>query len=372
MFRLGSVLFLVLAVLLMPDVRGIWSGGGQWDPATNSRLDVEWEPDTNTLTGRPFPDVAIDSHSYTDQLQAASWSLGISGFLADLAPNTASFSFVGQVTAVPGDVVVVSTPHGVQWVGRVDKKSETRDAAGDYWTTVTATDTLGALGIARAEGVTTGGGASFTLLEFVYDLSVGVGIEIVMTDDSSGLPEIGGTVTPYTGSVLAFLNDAAKASNAMLGLQRDGTISAIMRESVTPSSVLTLTGINAAQTWVLDSSVDVNVNRWVIDDVTLSGTDTADAAIWGDRPYESSGFTVDLPLPGAVYADWIAYGGSQRPTASGTLIVSDWSQDDLILLNPFEWITEDGTAWQVMSVTHNVSNNDWTVSITADNLLDLL
>lgn len=500
------------------DVRSVWSGGSQWTTETHDRLDGEWMDNGETpvnagLTGQPFPDVAIGAAYLTDQLMSASWSLGISGFLADLAPNTASFSFVGQVTAVPGDDVVVTTGWGVQWSGRVDTVTQMRDAAGDWWTTITATDRLGALGVAELNDHAFVFG---NLEEIAEDAAATAGVDLDIVDDSVGglidFEDVFDVADPYTGTLLAYLSPLALSSNAMLAMARDGRIHAVVREDIsitingefetnvagwtdfnsatiarstsspyagtacarisasttaysgdyyplgsrifrkgvpyrlqfaaqkisgtsdtwyadwysdsvstgtsttftatgtwtlvtldwTPDAdysdigigiyhpdasvavlaidsvtvgyaTFALTGIDAPASWTLSTSIDVNVNRWVIlrGAVLTVSVDADDIKTYGERTLNGRGFDMSN-VADPPFDDWTTYGGSQRPTASGQLIVSSWAQDDLILLDPFQWVTESGTAWQVMSVTHDVTPSSWTVSITADNLLDLL
>jgi hypothetical protein len=58
---------------------------------------------------------------------------------------------------------------------------------------------------------------------------------------------------------------------------------------------------------------------------------------------------------------------------AGEFVISDDGQEDLMLLSPFQWLTFDGTDWQVMSVRHDFTWGDvWRVTITADDLLALL
>lgn len=385
MRRLGAVLLLVLLVAGM-NVRSVWSGGGKWGSGTPSgaRTDAYWLPDAQTPTGKPFPDVAIGGTLVTTSLQSASWSLGISDFLADLSPNTASLSFVGQVSGVPGDDVVISTGLGVAWSGRLDTVTQTRDAAGDWWTTITATDRMGALGAATLNAYAIDSYLNLpsptkTVEDLAETLAIAAGITLDVVDDSGGalsaVEWVGDPSTfsgdTYTGNLLPVVNQAAIATNTMLALTRDGRISAVVRQSVTPSSVLTLSGANAPRSWSLVYSIDVDINKWVVG-TSERGRDAADVAIYGERPYpEVTDFLADDMT---VFDDWITYGGSQRPTASGDLVVSDFSQSALILLDPFQWVTESGTDWQVLSVQHSVTASpySWTVSITADNLLDLL
>lgn len=372
MRRLGAVLLLILLVAGM-NVRSVWSGGGKWGDGSpaGDRTDAYWLPDGATPTGRPFPDVAIGGVLQTT-LQSASWSLGIPDFLADLSPNTASFTFVGQISGTPGDDVVVSTGLGVQWAGRLDTVTQTRDVNGDWWTTITATDRLGALGAAElALASLTPDPAQFPDDWVEYFASVG-SVPITVVDVSeTALNQLQYDPTTYTGTVLAAINDIARASNSTVALRRDGDLAMALREPTTPSSVLTLTGDNAPQSWSLAYSIDTDINRWVDYDGTDLGSDPGDILLFGDRPYTTPEDWIDN---GNSFDAWIAYGGSQRPTASGTFFVSSWDQDDLILLDPFQWVTESGTDWQVLQVQHSVTANpySWTVTITADNLLDLL
>jgi hypothetical protein len=283
---------------------------------------------------------------------------------------------------------MISTGLGVAWFGRVDQVTETRDVNGDHWTTVTATDKIGALGAAPIVTRDVPGG---TLVDIAADLGSRASIDLELVDGSGGLPTMlqwsaHGITTTFDGSVLDYLNLASRSSNAALALQRDGTVLAIMREVVTPSSVLTLSGVNAPVTWSKSKSVDSVINRVILrwSDGALVG-DTSDnstsiystAALASIVIYGERAYTVDRYLfgSGSPYNDLATAGGAPERfvVTSGELVVTDYSQDDLILLNPFEWVTESGTAWQVLSVRHDVNvNGQWRVSITADNLLDLL
>lgn len=371
MRRLGAVLFILLAVVAM-NTKALWSGGSEWGTASTARAAATWQPDGVTPSGKPFPDVAIAGRLLTtSNVMAVSWSLGISGFLSDLSPSTASVTMVGQITATMGDPVVISTGWGVAWSGRVDSINETRDVNGDYWTTVTATDNIGALGAATLVAFDT----SFVLdVERYGEAAANVaGIPLDLVDDTAGgMPGITTITDPFSGTVLDFINQLARGSNAMLATGRDGRVHIVMRQNVAPSSVLTLTGVNAPTSWTKQTTIDVDVNRW-IKSTPASPTvvvDADDIKLYGERTYDASGFQV---MGAGIFDDWIAYGGSQRPIVSDAqLVVSDFSQSALISLEPFQWVTESGTAWQVMSVSHSVTPGDWRVTITADNLLDLL
>lgn len=359
------------------DARSVWSGGVKWGSGTPSgsvRTNGYWLPDGATPSGRVFIDAAIGGTLQTDNLMSASWTLGIPDFMADLGPNTASLSFKGQVTGTPGDDVVISTGLGVQWSGRLDTCQQTRDTAGDWWTTISATDRLGGLGNAELYDFSIVNLWSFA--EWATATVDQTGVPLYVVDDSvSGMGDVGNITaeTVYTGQALVLLNRIAKAGNLMVAMTRDGRLSVVVRESVTPSSVLTLTGVNGPKTWDLSYSIDVDINKWYWrPSIVLIGADEADIALYGTRTYPSD--DIFVAAFSTIFDDWVAYGGSQRPTASATMVVSAWSQDDLILLDPFQWVTESGTNWQVMSVSHRVSASpqSWEVSVTLDNLLDLL
>lgn len=384
MARLGVLLLLVVA--LMTDAASLWSGGVEWGTATTPRANAYWQPGTAVPTGRPFPDVAIGGELVTAQGMSASWSLGISDYLADLSPNTASVTFAGTLVAAPGDDFIISTPLGAAWAGRVDTVVKTRDVNGDYWTTVNGTDRVGALGAATLEAWSYSG--TLTLETLGEDLASDAGISLDIIDGSvDGLENLYAGPAAYDGTVLDIINKAARSSNAMLGLTRDGRISAVVREAVTPSSVLTLTGDNAPVSWAESTSVDGVINKlWVWDDPVASprlvGYDTSGSiTAYGERTFEGADFATDQ-TPANNWTDWNIYingtlsvypsGTPPLPIADAELIVSSWSQEDLILLDPFQWVTESGTNWQVMSVQHDVTPNEWRVRISADRLLDVL
>lgn len=514
MRRLAAVLLIVLLVAGM-NVRSAWSGGAKWGSGTPSgaRTDAYWLPDGQTPTGRPFPDVAIGG-TLIEDLQTASWSLGISDYLADLSPNTASLTFVGQVSGVPGDEVVITSALGVQWSGRLDTVSQTRDRAGKWWTTITATDRVGALGSAQLDDVDVSGSTDMETLGESYADAAGITLDIRSLANRAFTTLTGGSAS-YSGSVLSLINGAARASNRMVALARNGAVYAAPRENRnkltledaayglftdgatlgfagylsgsivrstaspitgagsgritsgttqfagtvlalsgadfikgrtyrvslqarsisgntgwyielyspdagsetelitvsataatftvdwvptadtssvelyvgnmnTTSSVIDidrvevfevgvlLAGASAAQEWSTVRSVDSIINKLrvlvggVPSDVGASSETTK---LYGERAFEAT----DFDPTDQVFGDWNFYanaGYGLRSTGSGSFVISDWSQDGLILLDPFQWVTEDGTDWQVMSVQHSVTASpySWNVSITADTL----
>lgn len=341
--------------------RSTWSGGVTWSGTG------KWMPDGASGTGRPRPEVAIAGALRTG-LQSATWSLGPRDILSDLSPGTCSLSFAGVVTAAPGDSIVISATPGTLWVGRVDTCSTTWDEASNAWTTISGTDPLGALGEAGLDGDSESGSSHDLEDQAEYWASV-VGVELDVVDDSvSGLPNKVPLSPPLSGNVLPLMNSLARDSNAVMALHRDGKVHAIIREAVTPSDQVDVS--DRFRDWTEEISIAVDINRWSAGGVGSFGEDAADIAIYGQRTY-----LVDLSVwtPGtSQFADWIAYGGSQRPLVKATFPIASWSDDDLMLLDPFDWITRDAADWQVMSVSHSVDASSWSVTITADNLLSLL
>lgn len=179
----------------------------------------------------PTLTATIDGASVTSSMQSASWSLGPSDFLADLAPSTASLSFKGQVTAAVRDEVVISSDSGVQWTGYVDTITETRDVAGNYWTSIGATDVVGTLGSASLEEAAPASGGSHQIAE---TLATAAGITLDGVNDSFdsiallswGVSYAG---TTFTGTVLEYINLAARSANEMAAMHPDGSLHFLSR-----------------------------------------------------------------------------------------------------------------------------------------------
>jgi hypothetical protein len=347
--------------------RSTWSGGVTWSGT------AKWMPDGLTASGPLVPEVAIGGTLRTG-LQQASWRLGISDFLAELSPGSCSLSFAGDVAVLPGDSIVLSIPTGVLWVGRVDTVSNTRGADGHQWTTVNGTDGLGALGATGTSPTNTA-----TVLDaFVEQLAADAGVTLDIVDDSvSGLPTLVFNLATETMTILAWANRGAKSSNAMLALHRDGTIHAVVREAVTPADQVDITDRYSSRTKT--TSADTNINRWVLTEPgvpspTVNVSDTADIALYGERAFTMDDYIGDGAGADAHWLDWTSYGGSQRPIRSYVLPMRSWADDDLMLLDPFDWVTADGSDYQIMGLEHSVSASPpvWTVTLAVDDLLDLL
>jgi len=180
----------------------------------------------------PTLTATIDGASVTASLQSASWGLGPADFLADLSPSTASLQFKGQITAALKDEVVISSDAGVQWTGYVDTITEMRDVAGDYWTTVGATDVVGMLGSASLEEASPSSGGTYQIAEA---LATAAGITLDGVDDSfDSIPLVSWGLTysgtTFSGTVLEYINLAARSANEMAAMHPDGTLHFMARQ----------------------------------------------------------------------------------------------------------------------------------------------
>lgn len=361
----------------------VWSGGAKWGPSSNTMV---WAPSGATPSGRPVPAVAIGGTTINNQVQSASWSLGPSDPFADLTPADATFTFIGQLTAEPDDDMVVSTGWGPMWGGRVVTVSETLGVDGIYRTTVTATDKVGQMGLAalRKDNGKTG-----TLDEIISYLGRRAGVRVKVTDASTGtygLPSLqryayfGGET--FTGSMLEYLNIAARSSNAMVALQPDGSLRVMTREALTSApTTVTLTGDNSPSSWTRTRAWGNDVNRWTFsqpDGTDLGGSSLpADILAHGERTY-----TVDPHLDvdtgsgsELAFLDWWAYTPSARwVVTDGQFVVSDLDQEELLTLAPLDWITVLGETWQVMSMQWSIDGpgQPMRLAITADSFLTVM
>lgn len=491
------------------SIRTTWSGGATWSGT------AKWMPD-GSPTG-PFPTLhaAVDG-TLMEPLVSAEWGMGPGDWLAGLSPSSATFTFEGAQSILPRQQIVLTCPVGALWVGYVDTVTATRDEAGNWTTSVMATDPLARLGSASELSVFSPTDGT-TIAELGVEGAAAAGTVLTIIDGSkTGLPDLDSTEAQYKGSVVDFINRGLKSSNAMAAWQRDGTIRVIMREggpgsdingdfevdtsgwaaysggsiarststpltgvaegrvtctttqysgaayAITgtfkagrtyrlsmltelisgenawyiqcfgsydspPFTSFTATGTPTVQTvdftpdvdvtdmelyvgaidavpvagvlaiddvtireatvdvsdrhasWTTVTTVETDINVWWRSDETTIGDDIADLDDYferGARYYVEDPDIVRTNQAGTVYIydDWIAYGGQLRETAVAELVAASWDDEDLVTLDPFDWLMEDGTAWQVLNLRHSVSISppSWRVTVTLDNLLDLL
>lgn len=503
------------ALLAVIMTASLWSGGVTWGADADEGV---WMPDGASPSGRPVPAVAIAGASVLNSIQSASWGLGPSDPFADLEPSTATLTFTGQVDAAPDEDVVISTGWGALWGGRIVSVSQTRDTAGNWTTSITATDKVGQMGGAALRK---NNGKTGDLVTIIGYLSRVAGVRVNVTDSSTGtygLPDLARILyfgETFTGSMLEYLNIAARSSNAMVALQPDGTLRVMTREALMPDQVsngtfetntsgwadfntgtitritsdfhsgaacaqivsgtgyggatytitadlkarhtyrfsfwakrtvgtgdwvmdyysnptqenftptgswaqysvawtmaadassitlvirdddtttgtllvddvtfeeaggLVLDGDNAPASWTRTLAWGSDVNRWSF--TNPDGTDLPDTTIaadilaHGERAYTVDNF-LDVDTGSGValnFLDWWGYTPTARWQASGEFVVSDLSQEELLTLAPLDWITVDGTDWQVMSMAWTIDGpgQPMRLAITADDFIGRL
>lgn len=348
------------------NAKTLWSGGVEWGTAVTDRAAAYWQDDGATPTGKPFPDVAIGGNLLTSSLMSATWSLGMSDPLEDLTPSTASLEFKGTISASIGDDVVISTGRGAMWAGRVDTITDERDTKGNHWTTVSATDRIGAIGNARLRKSNGYAGTFETVAERLTK-DAGMYLDVVnQSTGTYGLEQLKAYTTfstTFTGTVLEYIVAAARSSNAMVALQPNGSLAAMTREAPAswPPTAVTLSGSSAPVTWSSTYTIDGNINTWTATNPDgtdqWSGTAQADdAAAHGVNSYDVNPY---LQLDtgsgaGLSFLDWWAYTPAARYNYTGDFVVSDFSQTDLLTLAPLDWVSESGTYSQVMSMEWSV------------------
>ena len=98
--------------------------------------------------------------------------------------------------------------------------------------------------------------------------------------------------------------------------------------------------------------------------VVLDASTASSIAAYGESSYEVAGYmdTTAAHFPSAMRT---ALATPRRVVTRGEFPVSDLRQQ-LLLLQPFSWVSCDGDTWQVMSVAHDTSPSGWSMTITAD------
>lgn len=355
----------------------LWSGGVRWgDTAApfGDGTDAYWSYATVPLrTGKPALAVAIAGGLVLEQLNRASFSLGRPDWLSTLTPTTASFEFVDVPAAAVNDTIVVALMSDATeyhsdplWVGRVTDVSTRRDLDGFTYSTISATDIIGVLGQARApESIAAG----YTLKTLVERLATDAGVSLqVDTDPLVTLPTLT-AAADIDGTVLDLVNRAERSSNALLFLRGNGRLYAAMRDSTGASSVrvVDLDGANSPSGWAESKSLRGVVTRWKLGDGNLWSTDTPTTTLdtYGEQAYSATDLLITDPAP---YANLIASDVMSYPRAvlvDAPFPITDLGQD-VLFLDPLDRVSADGVTWQVMSVQHEVTLDEWRVSITAD------
>lgn len=363
----------------------LWSAGWVWGPTDEPGRRFYWQASSVAQAGRtgvPELCVAIGGRIVLEQLASARWSLGRSDWLSVLSPTTASLSFVGEPAASVGDEVVVSLMSDLKahhsdalWVGRVSGRRSRRDLDGQVTSTIAATDVIGTLAKAPSPPSIEAG---HTLVTLVEELAAGAGVALrVDVDPLVALPVLTGA-SELTGSVLDLVNRAERSSNALLFLRGRGRLYAAMRDATGAAAarVVTLDGADSPSSWEEDESLGNVVTRWVLGDGSTWATDTAATTLdeYGDQAYSATDMLATVP---DAYADLIASDVMARPR----VIVTDASfhvrdhSNAALTIDPLDRVVYDGSTYQVMGVSHEVSPlrlddgttvTDWRVTISAD------
>lgn len=235
-------------------------------------------------------------------------------------------------------------------------------------TNATCMDIVGLLGQADVPDSVAQG----SLAEVVEALALASGLVIEVVDQPgaggvSGLQV--GASTGNTGSVLAYVNAAEQAVNAMLVLRGDGRLMVVHRMALeslpTPDA---LTGSDAPSTWTVQLSPTSVVNDWPHVGGVIPGQAAAIAV--SKRRYGTRSFEPDQDL--ALDDHWIDLWASGVLLAPRPLLTSaDFPVTDLgqvaTFVDPLDMVTLDGETFQVMSVRHEVEpGHQWAVTITGD------
>ncbi len=349
-----------------------WSSGVQWGPPESSLTQGYWQPYGVPTSGRVGLYVAINAA--LGQCTQASWSLGRDDWFDVLAPRSASFSFVGSVDAMVGDPVLVTTETGILWTGTVDTVVNTKDTAGNYWSSVSATDVIGRLGLASGSTSAIYNNTLDSIAPRVIAQSGILDVQTELIDSGTPLPTLDVALVAANYGLLEYLNLIERSSNAMMFLQRDGVIAIVTRDNVTEPSVTTIdmSGLNSPSSWETSLSKQTVINHWVLTSLT-PGTrgDQLDESYadsiehYGESTYEISdmGSTSIGQFPVAMRA---ALTEPRTLVTRGEFPIYDVAQD-VLLMNPLTWITDGSDTWQVMSVSHDATpGGAWRLTIAAD------
>jgi hypothetical protein len=356
----------------MAHVPAIWDAGGEWYPNESEGADFYWYVGDETFTGKPNIFTSINGKLVNEKLQSATWTLGREDWFADLQPNTASFSFAGVVDAEPNDSVIVSSDTGIQWRGTVDSVNVSREISGLYWSSITATDAVGALGSMKNDSITTvlSGYTLATLIPYMCFMFGIPDIQVSIADSLTALPALNNSVDSKQFSILEYIQLAERSSNAMMFCQSDGTLKIVTRDAIAGSDVVTtdLIGVDSPSAW------DVVLNRTnIINHWKFTETDGTIIAEYRDADsiaaYGEFSYTIDnyMDTSASHFGSGMrnALATPRRVVSKGSFHVTDINQA-ILALEPLDWVSFDGDTWQVMSMTHSVDRSGWTVDITAD------
>lgn len=180
---------------------------------------------TLTIDGSVVGDTDGDEPTIID----ASWGSGRPDWFASLAPSSASFRLLGDLTAsvACGDPMVLARASGPLWTGKVDSV-DVEEAPGQPTTTVvTGADFVAQLGEARLKG--------YTIATAGFDAQIDDALtEAGYSPTVVRAPAVGDldltAWSSYTGTILDFINDGERYANAVVAVRPDGEIRVCARE----------------------------------------------------------------------------------------------------------------------------------------------
>jgi hypothetical protein len=217
----------------------LWGSGVQWGTAASDALTGYWGP-ADANGGKPTVYVSING-VLQSTVVAASWRLGRDGWFSELAPCTASISFIEPATGVNGDEVIITTETGLLWTGVLENISTSKRMDGGYSSTVTAVDGLGRHGLAKiTENL--GGFSGFNLVEII-ELSMSLlgmdPITVVEGESATALPDLVNSVNMNGKTMLEYIQLTEQSSNALMTLQPDGSLLAVTRDAIASPELVT-------------------------------------------------------------------------------------------------------------------------------------
>lgn len=221
----------------------LWGGGVQWGPASSEVTKGYWGPVAVTTT-KPSIFVAING-VIQPTVSSASWRRGRDGWFSDLAPCSASLTFTDAATGEIGDPVLISTETGLLWKGRLETISNDKQlSTGEYGGSVTANDSLAALGISEYTGLVASitGYALPELIPFAMGLIGMDPVTVVEGDSATALPALVNTTLIRGRTMLDYIQIAERSSNALMVLRPDGSLLAVTRDAIAQPSAGVING----------------------------------------------------------------------------------------------------------------------------------
>lgn len=369
-----------------------WGAGVKW--SGSPPYAGYWQPSANPTdrTGTPDVAIAIAGALVNNTIRSASWQLGRSEWLSVLQPSSASLEFEGAVTFSVMDTVVINVMSDVTsehspalWVGYVDTINETTETSGRVTTSVSCIDVIGRLGQSAAPRnhdplhYTNAGGG---LAGWLQRVAATAGTRLVVEDDSLLAPDDNVNLDEFSDTILASFNQVEQNMNLNLFALVNGHLVVQRRwyveaPDLDPAPTPVDLDADPPATWTTQLSPTSVINDWGEEYETFPITDDADAVEDGwETSREAYGLrTYGTPLQTGEWDLLIGTGVMNDPRlllSSADFPITDLG-DSALFLSPNDWVTLDGTTYQVLSVSHSVEpGHRWRVSITGDSTQVLL